>query len=150
QVANDIRMNTPTINVIPAHDGDIETAEVFKGIIKDIEYRSNADDVYDTASLNAIKCSIGFIRVDHDYVDDVSFDQELKICRVVNPLNCFIDANSVECDGRDAMHGIVLEKITVEEFKRKWPNKTVSCFEKGSKEFANAKDEDTLTIAEFY
>lgn len=43
QVANDIRMNTPSINVIPAEkDSDVETAEIFKGLIRNIEYTSNA------------------------------------------------------------------------------------------------------------
>ena len=38
QVSNDIRMNTPSINVIPHSGGaDIETAEIFQGKIRDIE-----------------------------------------------------------------------------------------------------------------
>ena len=44
QVKNDIRLNTPTIKVIPAGAGaDIETAEIIEGRIKAIEYKSNAD-----------------------------------------------------------------------------------------------------------
>ena len=65
QVANTIRMNTPTINIIPSTDGNIETADIFKGLIRNIEYKSNADEAYDTASLSSIRCSIGFIFVDH-------------------------------------------------------------------------------------
>lgn len=149
QVANDIRINTPTINVIPTgEESDQETAEVFKGLIKNIEYASNADNAYDTAALNAIKTSIGFIRVDHDYVDDESFDQELLIKRVVNPLACWLDRSSTEIDGRDAKRGTIIEKITVAEFKAQYPDFEPVCFE--SEENANKKDDDMISIAEVF
>lgn len=152
QVANDIRQNTPTINVIPADsDTDNETAEVIKGLIKNIEYESNADDVYDTAVLSAVRSGIGFIRIDHDYADDQSFHQNLYIHRVVNPFNCWIDADSIECDGRDAKHGTITEKITVAEFKRRFPGKEVVCFEADESGYAREKkDDDYVTIAEHF
>ena len=108
QVVNDIRINTPTINVIPSGlESDTETADALKGIIKSIEYASNADNAYDTAAYNAVKQGIGFIRVIVDYAGENTFNQELKIARVVNPLACWIDAASVEIDGRDAMHATI-------------------------------------------
>lgn len=150
QVANDIRMNTPSINVIPSGNGaDEETAKIFKGLIRNIEYRSNADDVYDNASLSAIRCSLGFIQVDHDYVDDEGFEQELLIKRVVNPLSCWIDADSVECDGRDAKHGTILEPILVSEFKKQYPGKDPVSFGEDSPR-TDYKDEDVINLAHFY
>jgi len=78
QVINDARMNTPSINIIPA-DGDStsENAELIKGLIRNIEYVSGADDAYDVAINYSVKSSIGFIRVDHDYVDDDTDDMWL-------------------------------------------------------------------------
>lgn len=149
QVANDIRQNTPSINVIPTADADEETADVVKGLIRSIEYRSNADDAYDTAALNAIKCSIGFIRVDHGYVDDKGFDQELRICRVVNSLACYIDSNSIECDGKDAMHGFALEPMLVSQFKKRWPGRDPISFTEGKTRNVK-KDTDYITVAEFF
>lgn len=147
QVVNDIRINTPTINVIPAgFDSDEETAEVLKGLIKSIEYSSNADNAYDTAAYNAVKQSIGYIRITNDYASDDSFDQELKICRVVNPLSCWLDSASIEIDGRDAMHATIIEKMRVSEFKRKYPNKEVACFEADST--TEHKDDDFISLAE--
>ena len=44
QVVNDIRMNTPSIGVIPAGDeASVETAEIYKGLIRNIEYISQAE-----------------------------------------------------------------------------------------------------------
>lgn len=148
QVANDIRMNTPTINVIPSgYESDPETAEAYKGIIKNIEYSSNADNAYDTGVFNAIKQSLGFIRVDHRYIDD-TFNQELFIDRVINPFSCWLDKESVAIDGSDAKHATVIEKISVKEFKRLYPGKEVSCFEDDSSK--SHKDDDLIAIAEHF
>lgn len=151
QVANDIRMNTPSINIIPDdNEASEETAEVLKGLIKTIEYRSNADEAYDTAATSAVKCSIGFIRVDHDYVDDIGFEQELLIRRVVNPLAVYIDSASIECDGRDAKHATIVEPIRVSEFKRLYPDKAPVSFEPSDSIKINDRDDDFINIAEYF
>ncbi len=148
QVANTIRMNTPTINIIPGTDGDIETADVFKGLIRNIEYKSNADEAYDTGSLSSIRCSIGFIFVDHGYVGNNGFEQELTIKRCVNSLQCWIDCDSIEADGSDARRGIKIQPMSTQEFKRRYPNKKVSSFGEDTK--SNYKDEDSVNVAEYY
>lgn len=150
QVANDIRMNTPSINVIPSGNGaDEETAEIFKGLIRNIEYRSNADDVYDNASLSAIRCSLGFIQIDHDYTDGEGFEQELLIKRVINPLSCWIDADSIECDGRDAKHGVIIDPVLVGDFKKQHPGKDPVSFGEENVQ-TDYKDEDVINIAHFF
>jgi len=148
QVVNQIRMNTPTINVIPAKDADEETADVFKGLIKDIEYKSRADDAYDTAALYSVRTSFGWIRVDHDYTDDEGFEQELKICRVVNPLNVYLDSCSIEQDGSDARHAFVFEQMRVSEFRAQYHDYAPVCFEAPAGN--QPKEDDLVTIAEFF
>ncbi len=148
QVVNDIRMNTPSIGIIPA-DGEAtqETAEMIKGLVRNIEYVSVADDAYDTASMNSVKARIGFIRVDHDYVDEESFDQQLLINRVINPLAVYLDSKSIELDGRDARHCFVLDKISKKEFARKYPDFIAADFQSTDQ---IETDKDELTIAEFF
>lgn len=149
QVANDVRMNTPTINVIPDGDGaDIDTAEFMKGKIKAIEYYSNADTAYDTAVTSAIKCSIGFFRVDHDYINDEGFEQELKIKRVVNPFAILLDSTSIEADGSDSMHGSIIEKLAKDKFKARFPGKKAVSFESETGE--ECADGEEVAICEFY
>jgi hypothetical protein len=151
QVVNDIRINTPTINVLPSGgDASVEVAEVYKGLIKNIEYASNADDAYDTAATNSVKSSFGFIRVDHEYEDEESFNQVLRIKRVVNPLCHYIDRESIEPDGSDAKHGTIIEKITVKEFKSRYPDKDPVSFDKDQETKANPKDDDYIYIAEHF
>lgn len=149
QVSNDIRMNTPSVNVIPHSGGaDIETAEIFQGMIRDIEQSSNADDAYDYAVNSAIKCSIGFIRVDHRYKDDTGFDQELYIERVVNPLAVYLDPNSVAPDGSDAMCAWVLEEMSVADFKKQYPGKNPVSF--GGQDPKDEQDESQVVICEYF
>jgi len=147
QVSNDIRMNTPSINVLPHSGGaDIETAEIFQGLIRDIEHNSNADDAYDYAVNQAIKCSIGFIRVDHRYKDDSGFDQELYIERVINPLAVWLDPNSIAPDGSDAMCGWILEPMDQDSFKDKYPKAQVVSFGQDKP----SKDDEKVTVCEYF
>lgn len=145
QVSNDIRMNTPTINVIPHAGGaDLETAEIFQGLIRDIEQTSNADAAYDYAVGSAIKGSFGFIAVDHRY-KDASFDQELFIRRIVNPFGVLLDPDSIEPDGSDATCAFVLDDISVHEFKEHYPKAQPISF--GDDETVK---EDYVTICEYF
>lgn len=148
QVSNDIRMNTPSINVI-AHGGgaDVETAEVFRGLIRDIEQKSGADDAYDYAVNSSIKGSIGYIRVDHKFEHAESFHQELVIQRVINPLAVYLDPSSVAPDGSDAMCVWVLDDMKVTDFKSKYPKAQVVSF--GETE-ERVSDEDDITICEYF
>lgn len=146
QVTNDIRQNTPSIKAIPDTDADDETAEVYSELIRAIEYKSCADEVYDTSAEYQVTSGIGFIRVDHDYCDDGSEYQELKIKRVVDPQFIYLDPASMECDGRDAMSAVCLENISKKEFKILYPDHEPVCFVDGK----NAEQKDSIIIAEIF
>lgn len=148
QVSNQIRQNTPSIKILPGDKiASIPTAKVMKGLIRNIEYRSGADEVYDTASEHSVDRSIGFIRVDHDYISYNSELQELLIKRVQNPLAVWIDPSSVQCDGRDAMGAIAVEEITKAKFEKKYPGKDFASFEVGA--VADGR-RNTITIGEIF
>lgn len=145
QVANDIRMNTPTINVIPYGDGaDQITAEVFQGKIRDIEQTTNADAAYDNAVHCSIKSSIGWIAVDHRVRDKFTGMQELYIKRVVNQFSVLLDPDSVEPDGSDAMWVMVLDEISEESFKKQFEGFNPSSFE------GDAGKDGYITVAEYF
>lgn len=148
QVTNDIRQNTPAIEIIPSDGGDTETADIIKGKVRDIEYASNADNAYDMAATYAVEQSIGFIKIENDYINEKSFEQSLYIRRVTNPLAVYIDCDSTEIDGSDAKRGTIIEEISVSEFKKRYPEKEVSCFENEQQE--SYEDTDSVTIAEYY
>jgi hypothetical protein len=64
QVCNEQRQNRPAIKVRPVDDkGDPEVAEIYQGIIRNIEDQSAADIAYDTAYEHAADGGFGYIRV---------------------------------------------------------------------------------------
>lgn len=121
QVVNDARMNKPSVKVHPADSGaDPETAELLDGLIRNIEYTSNADVAYDTAIESAVSGGFGYWRVGVDYSYHDSFDLDLSIRRVANPFSVYGDPNSLEADSSDWMNAFVVERYSKADFEAKY------------------------------
>ena len=87
QVTNDQRQNRPSGKVIPADDkADVEVAEIFNGLVRHIEYISDADVAYDTACDNQVTFGEGYFRILTEYCDDNTFEQDLRIGRIRDSL----------------------------------------------------------------
>lgn len=122
QVTNDARENKPAIKVHPIDsDGDVETAEVINGLIRNIEQVSKADLAYDTAIECSVSGGFGFFKVDLDYAHARSFDMEIKIERIINPLTVYPDPSSTEADSSDWDYCFVTETMTKAEFEAEFP-----------------------------
>lgn len=123
QVTNDIRQNRPQIKVLPVDDkADPEVAEVLNGVFRHIQYASDADVAYDTAADNQVTAGVGYIRVLTDYVDDDSFDQDIKIKRIRNVFSVYMDPEINEPDGSDAKFCFVTEFLDKAEFEELYPD----------------------------
>lgn len=123
QIINEQRKNKPGVQVNPVDDsGDPETAEVIQGLIRHIEYNSNADTAYDTAFEWAVKVGRGFYRICTDYVDSEGFEQEIQIKRVPNPHMVFVDPAAVESDFSDMRWGGFKVWMSRDDFKAAYPN----------------------------
>ena len=133
QIVNDGRQNRPSIKVRPVDGGsDIATADVFSGIIKHIEERSGADVAYDTALDSAATCGQGYFRVLTEYSGSDSFDQEIRIRRIRNPLSVMIDAGSEEADGSDMTYAFIITTMKKKVFEEKYPDKKMDDFQTNS------------------
>jgi Phage P22-like portal protein len=154
QVANPIRQNMPTIKVEPDGDDQKEMAEVVNGIIRRIQYNSSASHVYANAVEHMVACGIGWFRVCQDYTDDNSFNQEILIKRVFNPLSVYPDPSSLEPDRSDMNWCLVAEDWPIEAFKKKWPGKdkvSVDLPNNGSAQQAISwGSADTVKVAEYW
>lgn len=100
----------------------METAKILNGLIKNIEYTSDADIAYDTALECAVTVGFGYWRVKIDYAYDDTFDLDLSIERVANPFSVYADPNSQSADSSDWEYCFVTETLTKNEFKRRWKN----------------------------
>ena len=121
QVVNDGRQNRPAIKYRPKGDGDDKVADAFQGLSRSILMASNADHAFDTALDHAAGHGFGFFRVITDYMNDRSFDQEIRIERVRNPLSVLLSPHQA-ADGSDAEDGFVVDTMTKSAFNAKWPD----------------------------
>jgi hypothetical protein len=122
QIINDAKQNKASIKIRPVgNESTYEAAEVYEGIIRHIEYISNASDAYDTGVKFQVEGGIGYWRVVTDYIGDDTFDQEIYIRRIKDPLSVFLDPDINEIDGSDAMFGFVFTDMKREMAREKYP-----------------------------
>jgi len=122
-VTNETRQNRPGIEVHPVDSGaDVDTAEVIAGLIRHIEYDSDASIAYDNASDFQVRGGFGYFRILADYSNPLSFEQDLKIKRIKNPFSVYYDPDAQEPDYSDARYCIIVEDMSVEKYKSKYPN----------------------------
>ena len=130
QIVNDGRQNRPSIKVRPVDsNADVATAEVFQGLIKHIEENSGADAAYDCALDSAATSGAGYFRVLTEYARNDTFDQEIRIRRIRNPLSVMIDPMAQEADGSDMKYAFISDLIPKDEFETLYPGKIPSDFE---------------------
>jgi hypothetical protein len=155
QVTNDQRQNRPSGKVIPADDkADVEVAEIFNGMVRHIEYMSDADVAYDTACENQVAYGEGYIRLLTEYESPNSFDQNIKIGRIRNSFSVYMDPTIQDPCGSDAQWCFVTEDVMLEDFERMFPDaQPVSSLQAqsvGNESYAPWLSVDTIRIADYY
>jgi hypothetical protein len=154
QVTNDQRQNRPTGKVIPADDhADIEVAEVFNGVIRHIEYVSDADVAYDTACDNQVTYGEGYVRLLTEYCDDNTFDQDIRIARIRNSFSVYMDPMIQDPTGADAKWCFITQDLIKEEYERLYPNASVRSIQDegvGDPSLSQWLNENTVRIAEYF
>ena len=155
QVTNDQRQNRPSGKVIPADDkADIDVAEVFNGMVRHIEYISDADVAYDTACENQVSYGEGYIRILTEYCDADTFDQDIKIGRIRNSFSVYMDPTIQDPCGSDAKWCFITEDITKADYERMYPDSapitTLQSLGVGDQNLSQWLNEDTIRIADYY
>ena len=155
QVTNDQRQNRPSGKVIPANDeADAEVAEIFDGIVRHIEYMSDADVAYDTACENQVTYGEGYIRILTEYCDEDSFDQDLRIGRIRNSFSVYMDPMIQDPCGADAQWCFITEDITKDEYERLYPDAApVTSIQQqgvGDQALSQWISENTIRVAEYF
>lgn len=151
QVVNDARQNKPSIKVHPVDSGaDVETADVINGLIRNIEYTSNAEVAYDTATESAVTGGFGYIRVGVGYAYDTALDQDITIDRVVNPFQIYGDPHSKAADSSDWDVAFVVEKMTERAFKAKYKAAVTNWDDADAWGDEQWRSDDMVTVAEYW
>jgi len=153
QVTNEQRKNRPSGKVIPVDDNaDPEVAEILDGIVRHIEYISDADIAYDTACDNQVTFGEGYWRILAEYTNPMSFEQDLKIGRIRNSFAVYMDPAMQDPCGADAQWVLICEDVPKDEFKERWPDAIpVDSVERGAGDnWQNWYSSDTVRVAEYF
>ena len=124
QITNEQRHNRPSIKVLPVDDkADKELAEVLTGIVRHIEYNSDADIAYSTAGECQVTSGEGYIRVLTDYTDEQSFEQDILIEQVKNSFSIYFEPVNLlrDASGRYCEWAFVVVDMLEEDFKAQYP-----------------------------
>lgn len=153
QVVNDARQNKPSISVHPADDdADPDTAQVIEGLIRNIEVTSNADVAYDTGLDFAVSAGWGYLRVNTEYASDDTFEQDLVIDAVSDPLTVYGDPYERGADSQDWNHAFVVSTMPKDEFEATYKGEDPVDWDNGP--YANIptswSDGELVVIAEYW
>jgi hypothetical protein len=153
RIINDIRANRPTGKVRAVEGGDVENAEIYDGLIRNIWNTSKADNAIDYAAEYQVACGMGAWRIETEYSDDTAFEQDIRIGIVENPFCLYADPSCRDPLKRDAEDWIYTEKMPFKSYEKQYPNadrinfETIAEFDEDQDDW---EDEQTVRIAEYW
>lgn len=152
QVSNQARQQKPSIKISPRLDQDQDTADVYEGLARYIQYTSSAEMAYETAIEYSAGASFGYYRFLTEYADDDSDDLNLIVVPVLDPTQVYgilIPA----CFNRKPMWGFVVEDMPKEEYRAQYPESQLGAslnWDEAAKGAEGWIGEDTVRIAEYW
>jgi polyhydroxyalkanoate synthesis regulator phasin len=152
QVIGDIRLNCPRIKTRPeSSDASVEQAAIRDGIIKNIEYQSSAQEIYINAMESMVSGGMGAWRVTTKYSSDDTFEQDIRIEWIPNPLSVYFDPRPFDLDKTHADWCFVTEWLTREDFQSRYPGvDPKSLPDVGAGDTAGWFEKDKVKIAEYW
>ena len=124
QVENEARQSQMGVKVNATGFGSMaEAADAIEGIIRHIEYQSNAQqNAYACAIQGQVRTGLGWFHVVTDYVPGVdTFDQDFFIKSVPNGLSVYFDPAAREPDHSDQNWAMIVEEMDRGEFDKLYP-----------------------------
>ncbi len=123
QIVGDQRQNRIAVKVSPRDETNQKLADIFTGLIRNIEQTSSAVNAYDQAFEETVTGGYGGWRILTDFEADDSFDQEIHI----EPINSaasslYFDPNAQRYDKRDAEFAFLITRMSEEAFKEAYPD----------------------------
>ena len=155
QISNEQRQNRPAGKVLPVDDqADVDVAEILDGIVRHIEYISDADVCYDTACENQVIFGEGYWRLLTDYMEDDSFDQDIRIVRVRNSFSVYMDPTAQDPCGADARWCFITDDVPKDEYEQNYPDaapiSTLMTQGIGDDNLSSWLNAETIRIAEYF
>lgn len=155
QVTNEALQNPLAGKVVPVNgEANVEVAEIFQGIIRQIESDSDADVAYGTANENQVTFGEGYFRVLTEYESRDSFNQKLIVRRIRNSFSVVMDPLVLDPAGRDQEWCWIIETMSKQEYTKKYPKATpftqLQDLGVGNAAIAAWLTTDTIRIGEYF
>jgi len=154
QIVGDQRQNRIAVKVSPRDEANEKLADIFTGLIRNIEQASSAVNAYDQAFDETVTGGYGGWRILTDFDADDSFDQEIHI----EPINSaasslYFDPNAKRYDKRDAEYAFLVTYMSEEAFKTAYPDTAVVDFQQSLAETSFRSSwfkGDRVRVAEYW
>ena len=124
QISGEITRASFDSKVRPAGgDATKELAELYDGIVRNIESVSGAQHIYNAAAKRMIVSGLNGWMVKQAYIDGDSFDQDLMIEGLSDFVDrVWFDPQSIMQDKSDAEYCFLLTQMGVDEYKKAYPD----------------------------
>jgi hypothetical protein len=132
RLINEMRANRPMGKVRAVEDGDVATAEVMEGLMRNVWISSKGDHITDYAAEYQVGAGMGAWRITTDYASDDVFDQDIKFEPIMNPFCLWCDPAAKDQLKRDAMDWFYTERISKAAYEARWPNAEVVSLDDGA------------------
>lgn len=159
-VTNQARTTKPRIQINPVDSGsDPDTAEVFQGIIRNIETQSDAAVAYQTALEDAAISGLGWFSILPEYSDAIgaedesAFQQEIRIRRERNRAAIYGDPAAEEADRSDMTYLFRVRDVPRPEYLRRWPKSemaSLSAMTGDGNTVPEWASKDAIRVADYY
>lgn len=123
-IAGEMEQADFAIKVRPAGgEASQDLAQIYDGMIRNIESMSNATHVYNASGRKMVAAGFDAWRVTHEWGETDSFEQDLFIRKIANAVDrVWFDVGAEMQDMSDANHAWVLQALTKEEYKDRFPD----------------------------
>ena len=149
-VEGDRHISETRINNL-AGTNDYSIADVYSGIIRNIEQVSRAAQAYDTALQHAVDHGFGFFMLENNWSRVDPFVQELRIRRIKDSYSVIMDPAAEEADLSDAQRGWISKMINKATFQAKYGDAAYeSVMQAPSTALKNWRAGDDVRVSHYY
>lgn len=150
-ITNDAKQNKPSVKVRPVgNDATYNGAQVMEGIVRHVEYQSNAQAIYEGANAPQVQGGVGNWRVTTRYADPDSFDQEIFIEGFRDQMSVLLDPDAKEPDRCDMNWAFVFEDEAKDKFEFEYPDHKDDIGSSVLGTTSDWLDDKHVRIAEYY
>lgn len=121
-IINDAKQRKSSVKFRAVGDGATkDAAEVYTGLARHIYDISRAQDKHGQAIEFQVRGGVGYTYVYTDYIGEKSFDQDIYLGGLPDPMAVYLDPDHTEKDGSDARFGFIYTDRPRDEAEELYP-----------------------------